>query len=137
MNQETAIQTKAKPLGLILTSIYTAISAILSILTGAGLLFAGGAAGGLAPQWLPIFAFAILLFGVVASAAAYGLWGLVPWGHSLARVIYIVSIPLGLLAMLPDRTMGNVILQLVGIALAVWILMYLAKPEIKNLFPAS
>lgn len=134
MNDSASPQTAAKPLGVILVGIYTGISALLSVLAGAGIMFAGAAAS---HGWAPILGFALLLFGVVAFAAAYGLWTLVSWGHSLGRVIYFVSIPLGLVALLADRTAGNVILQLVGVALAVWILVYLAKPEIKGLFRVS
>lgn len=88
-------------------------------------------------QWALILGFALLLVGVLEFAATYGLWVLISWGYSLARVIYIVSIPLGVVVLLSDRTAGNVILQLVGITLAVWILVYLSKPEIKGLFRAS
>ena len=137
MNENASTQTTAKPLGLILTAIYTGISAVLGVLMGAGIMFAGAAVGGAMSKWAPILGFAMLLLGILAFAAVYGLWALVSWGHSLARVIYIASIPLGLVALLADRTVGNVVVQLVGIALAIWILVYLAKPEIKGLFRAS
>ena len=137
MNQSTSTQTTAKPLGLILLAAYTGISAVLSALGGAGLMFAAASPEVTHQWWVPILGFALLLVGVLAFAATYGLWVLVSWGYSLARLIYIVSIPLGLVALLADRTAGNVILQLVGVALAVWILVYLAKPEIKGLFRAS
>ena len=120
-----------------MVAVYTGISAIISALGGAGLMFVA-----VSPQVTPqsaasILGFALLLVGVLAFAATYGLWVLVSWGYTLARLIYIVSIPLGLFAVLADRTTENIILQLVGVALAVWILVYLAKPEIKGLFRAS
>ena len=137
MNQSASTQTTAKPLGLILVAVYTGISAVINALGGAGLMFAAASPEVTHQWWAPILGFALLLVGVLAFAATYGLWVLVSWGYSLSRLIYIVSIPLGLVALLADRTAGNVILQLVGVALAVWILVYLAKPEIKGLFRAS
>ena len=137
MNQSASTQPTVKPLGLTLVAVYTGISAVLSALGGAGLLFAATSPGVTHQWWAPILGFALLLVGVLAFAVTYGLWVLVSWGHSLARLIYIVSVPLGLFALLADRTAGNVILQLVGVALAIWILVYLAKPEIKGLFRAS
>lgn len=138
MNQSVSTQTTAKPLGLILVAVYTGIWASLYALMGVVLMVAiaiATAAPKVTPQWwAPIFGFALLLAGVLAFAAAYGLWERVSWGYSLARLIYIVFIPLDLVALLADRTAGNVILQLASIALAVWILVYLAKPEIKGLF---
>lgn len=134
MNENLSPQTAAKPLGIILVGIYTGINGLLSVLTGVGLMFAGAV---ISHAWAPIFGFAMLLFGVMAFAAVYGIWTLAPWGHSLGRIIYSVSIPLGLVALLMDRAMGNIVLQAVGIALAIWILIYLTKPEIKSLFRAS
>lgn len=157
MNQNASPQTAAKPLGIILVGIYTGISVLLSVLTGVGIMAVSIAAkprvetapsfltgfgimdvrGAASNEWAPILGFAMFLTGVVACAATYGLWALVSWGHSLGRVIYLVSIPLGLISLLADRTTGNVIVQVVSIALDVWILLYLAKPEVKGRFRAS
>ena len=87
-------------------------------------------------QWAPILGFAFVLVGVTACAATYGLWVLALWGHSLTRILYIISIPLGVIVLASNRTPGNVILQLAGIGLAVWILDYLSKPKIEGLFRA-
>ena len=130
---EASTQAGAKPLGLVLVAIYTAISAVLMTLGGVVGMFASAVAGE-AGAALAVFGLVSLLAGVLAFAATYGLWFLVSWGHSSARILYIAYIPLGLLSILPDRTAGNVILQLVGVALSVWILTYLAKSEVKSLF---
>ncbi len=115
------------------------MSAVLCIFSCMGIMFFGVMASSIGTAEAgvgAIFAFILLLLGVLCATAAYGLWALLLWGYSLTRVIYIISIPLGFVALLADRTGGNVFLQLVGIGLAIWILTYLAKPEIKRLFYA-
>jgi hypothetical protein len=121
-----------KPMGIILLTIYTGISGVLSVISGFLLSFGGRISGS-----YPIIGFLLILLSCFEFSAVYGLWRLVFWGYSLAFILYIIAIPLGAVVLVFDLTVGNAILQLIGIAVNVWILMYLRKPEVKALFLAS
>lgn len=127
----------AKPLGLVLVAVFTGILAVFSILGGAFLMFAAALPQAALQWWDAVFGFALLLLGVLACAATYGLWVRVPWGYSLTRFVYIISILLGLVDLFTDKTMGNVVLTLIYTAPDVWVLVYLTKPEIRGVFRSS
>lgn len=137
MNQSASTQTTTKPLGLILVAVYTGISAVLNALWAVVLLFTVASPEATPPWWDSILGFAVPSVVVLAIAATYGLWALVSWGNLLARLFHIISIPLALISLRDEWTTENVTLQLVTVALAIWILVYLAKPKIKGLFRAS
>ncbi|WP_171091039.1 hypothetical protein [Usitatibacter rugosus] len=72
----------------------------------------------------------LLCNSVFMATATYGLWTMQPWGAPLTTWVYALGIILSFLAMFPilpgDRfSVGNVVLQLVFIAIDVWILTYL------------
>jgi uncharacterized membrane protein (DUF2068 family) len=124
--------TTKKPLGIVLIAIYTGLSALLAL--------AGGVPAMFLAQAVPQAAFLSILliaFGVLGGATTYGLWTMEKWGYKLTKILYVISIPLGVVMLFYDRSAGNVIMQLVGITIAVWILVYLFKPETKALFRQS
>ena len=120
MNESSA---NKKPIGIVMIAIYTGFGAVLSLGMGIPAMFIGQFAAKAA-----IVSIFLVAYGVLALAAAYGLWTLQDWGYKLAKIVYIVSIPLGLVALVSDTSAGNVVMQIIGIAVAVWILVYLFKP---------
>ena len=77
--------------------------------------------------------------GLLLLAAGYGVWTLQEWGRNLTLWLCAISIPLGIISILPiwpgqRMTIGNTVLQIVGVAVNVLIILYLIKPEIKTLF---
>lgn len=124
--------TTKKPLGIVLITIYTGFGALLALCMGVPAMFLGQAVTQAA-----FLSIVLIAFGVLAGATTYGLWTLEEWGYKLAKILYVISIPLGVVALLSDRSTGNVVMQVVGIAIAVWILVYLFKPETKALFGQS
>ena len=76
----------------------------------------------------------VAIVGIITLAAAYGLWSQQRWGLSLTIVIYIGSILLSLIAIYLDHSADNVILQIIGIAIAATILVYLSGKANRALF---
>jgi hypothetical protein len=72
--------------------------------------------------------------GIGGFVAVLGIWLYRPWSNLLTRIIYIISIPIGLFAMYMDRNGSNLVMQLVNIGLDVWIVWYLMQPQTKALF---
>lgn len=126
-----------KPFGITLIVLYSALTALLLIPAGCTSSLLGGL-----PQQGSLFAFmgfAFTLIGLLSLAVVYGLWTLQKWGRSLAFWLYLVSIPLGVLAtFIPMdgymRTPGNVITQIIGIAIDLVVISYLTRRDVKALF---
>jgi hypothetical protein len=75
-----------------------------------------------------------VVLGVAGFAAVLGLWLYLSWSNLLTRIIYIVSIPIGLFAMYLDRSGSNLAQQIFNLGLDVWIIWYLMRPQTKALF---
>ena len=125
-------QRNAKPLGLVLVVLYTALSGLTSLFASGLVLLASAIPG--VPLWIGLFGFFLLIYTLLLFASVYGLWSLQAWGFNLAMFIYLVSIPIGLLAIfpiLPDSQFStfNTIYQLIGIAISVLVLWYLSRPN--------
>jgi hypothetical protein len=126
-----------KPIGIVLIAIYNAIGGLLLAFVGAISAFASGLPD--IPDWIPLLGFILLLPGCLYLAATYGLWSLQTWGLNLTFWLYIIAIPLGIIFMFPifpgqEMTVGNTILQLVGIGLSILVIYYLSQPNVKRLF---
>lgn len=120
----------SRPLGVVLVTIYTAIGGIFSIIAAFPMM-----AGSFLSQWFPVLGGLLLVSGALDLAACYGLWTLSPWGHTLAQILYAISIPLSLLLLAAgSQGAGEVLLQLVSIGIAVAVLVWLSKPRTKQLY---
>ena len=129
-----------KPIGLTLIAVYSAFSGFFS-LVGGGLLLLASAIPDM-PAWITIVSLITTISGVLLLASVYGVWTLQSWGLNLTFWLYVVYIPLGILSIFPiypdsEMTVGNTVLQLVGISASVLILMYLNKNQTKTLFNAN
>lgn len=144
----------SRPLGVVLVSIYTAITGVLTIFWGlfleqAGFIGSSIAAGfgsefsrlGLksdVPQvgWLAFLGELVYLFGVLGLAAGYGLWTLLRWGHTLANIFYAISILVSLIIALSSgpSDAGAVVALLVSIGIAIWVLVWLSNPSTRRLY---
>ena len=129
--------TTKKPLGLVAIAVYCAFSGCILLLVGFLALFASQI-----PEGGGLFTAIGVLFsalGVFLLVAVYGLWSFQAWGKTLAIWLAIVSILLGILAILPilpDQkfTVGNTILQIIGIGVNLIIIRYLRQERVAALF---
>lgn len=134
MNQE-----KAKPLGIVLIAIYSAVVGLFSLsVSFFSLLFAG----------IPGISFLAYLLGtllmahaIFSFAAVYGLWVMQRWGLKLTFWLYVIAIPLGIVSIFPifpgaEFTTPNTVFQLIFIAIDMVAILYLSKLEIAILYDA-
>lgn len=131
---------RAKPLGITLIALYSALGALMLVPIGCTASLMGQTPG--VSGFVGILGYLFTLVGLLSCAAVYGLWTLQEWGRSLAYWLYLASIPLGLIAIFPPlagpkATVGNTVYQLVTIAIDLLILVYLSKHEVIELFSQS
>ena len=137
MNQVSKTElSKAKPFGVVLIVIYTAINGVLSFIDSIIAFFTGTILAGQDFELLvTLLGIVFLICGVLSLAACYGMWALQTWGPSVAKILYLIYLSLGIIEIVAwEMTASNVISQLFVIAFAIWILFYLEKPETKSLY---
>ncbi len=118
-----------RPVPLIFIMIFTAMISLTQLVGGIGPVSKG------APNLLVLYlALLYVLMGFGGWAAVIGLWMLQPWASLLTRIIYLISIPMGIFAMALDSRGINLLLQMANIGLDVWIVWYLTRPATKALF---
>src|SRR5688500_11785197 len=130
------MSTKSKPAGIVLIAIWSAVCGLASVPIGCSLSFLAGVPEAAA---LSVVGMLICALGVLFLASVYGLWTLQPWGRTFSWWLYLACIPLGLAAIFPmfpgqQMSVGNTLLQLLGIGIDVAVLFYLAKPTVRALF---
>lgn len=128
---------KNKPLGIIIIAIYSALSGLIVFASGFFMLFASVIPD--MPVWVTIMGIFFSVLGVFLLAAMYGLWSFQSWGLRVTKWLYVISIPLGIMSIFPiypdsEMTMANTLMQIVGIGVAVIILYYISKPNVKTLY---
>jgi len=153
----TSLPTNGKPLGIVVIVIISVISGVAEVALGSsvaaipnlmglvttGLTAIGGQSGVEASVHiasLKIAGIAASLFasGVLTVAAAYGLWNFIGWGRVLAVVLYGIGLFVGLILFFTSlgsaQTAGAIAIQLMAFAVTIWMLVYLFRPTIRNLF---
>jgi uncharacterized membrane protein (DUF2068 family) len=124
------MQSKAKrPVPLVFIMLFTAMISATQLWGGFVPVYRGAA-----NSLVLIVGLLYVAMGVGGFAAVIGLWLYQSWANLLTRIIYIISIPIGLFAMYMDRSGSNVAMQLLNIVLDVWIIWYLMRPQTKALF---
>ncbi|WP_419769981.1 MAG: hypothetical protein ACNI3C_11680 [Candidatus Marinarcus sp.] len=128
---------KNKPLGITLIAIYSALSGLF--IFGIGLLMMLSSAVPSMDMWITLISVLLVVLGVFLLAATYGLWSLQTWGLNITKWLYIISIPMGILSIFPiyphsEMTTANTVLQLLGIALDIFIIYYVLKPNVVALY---
>ena len=154
------VLTGGKPLGIVVIVIMSVLSGAAEMALGSvvwvipdlmGLVTTGLVAFGIEKgvdasihiASLKIAGIAVGLFasGVLTLAAAYGLWNFIGWGRGLAIILYSLGLFVGIIlfftTLSATQTAGSIALQLLGFATTVWILIYLFRPNIRELFHGS
>ena len=149
---KTASTGADKPLGIVVISILSVLSGVAQI--GAGWIFAfvphligfvatmtgQGIGGSDHIASLKLAGIAILLFsaGILTLASAYGLWNFIGWGRILSVVLNGLSLFVGIIlfftALDASQSAGGIALQLFGFGVGIWILIFLFRPAIRDLF---
>lgn len=130
---------KVKPPGLIGVVIYALVNGMFLLFSGILIAFAGAMIDAPEAAYIILFGLATGVLGLAFLITLYGLWLLREWGRRYMIWICILSIPLGVVAMVPwmpeqTASTGNIVFQIFGIAVAVLIIYYLGKAHIKALF---
>jgi len=132
-----------RPIGLSIVAIYLAIGALTSI---PGCIYSFSQSQVVLPALWKVSTMVGTLNQLLGAPAGYGLWNRQKWGLALAKMIFGINIPLGLVLYLLSFRVGvpgsassfNVGIvgasMLSGIAFSILILWYLSKPEIKRSF---
>lgn len=131
---------RRKPLGIVLIALYSAFLALMLIPAGCTITLLGQVPG--LGGFASMLGYLSSLLGLLSCAVVYGLWTLQEWGRSLAFWLYVLSIPLGVIAVFPplagpQATAGNTVFQLVSIAIDLIVVAYLSKQQVKDLFSGS
>lgn len=126
----------ARPMGITILAVLSAIGGVLSILGGIALIGLGGVGAASTGQAAlfglgAIFGLLLLASGIASLAFAYGAWTLQAWAWTLGVALQIISIALAVLAVIGGSDISS---QIIGVAIAAIILYYLMQPTIKAAF---
>lgn len=137
LNLKENFMEKNKTAGIVLIAIYSALSGLLMFGVGALMMLASAVPD--MPIWISLLGVVSMALGVFLLAAMYGLWSVQTWGLRIAKWLYVISIPLGIISIFPiypdsEMTTGNTVLQLIGVGLAAFIIYYLSKPNVVALY---
>ena len=126
----------ARPMGITILAVLSAIGGVLSILGGIALIGLGGVGAASTGQAAlfglgAIFGLLLLASGIASLAFAYGAWTLQPWAWTLGVALQILSIALAVFAVIGGSDISS---QIIGVAISAIILYYLMQPSIKAAF---
>lgn len=130
-----------KPFGVIATAVYAGFGGVIMFPLGLLLLVAGQVSGADGVLFTSVgILFCIL--GVALLAVTYGLWSLQELGRKVMFWLSGAFIPLGVVSIFPvwpgqEITMGNTVLQVVGIGVSGLIMFYVSRSRIKTLFEST
>ena len=127
----------ARPTGITILAVLSAIGGVLTILAGLGLLAVGSvtatvvAIGGL----FAIFGIVFIVLGGAELAFAFGAWTLAPWAWMLGIGLMVAS----LVVTIAQIVLGyqSITGSIIGIAINLIILYYLDTPDIRRAFGRS
>ncbi|NNF98431.1 MAG: DUF2127 domain-containing protein [Desulfobacteraceae bacterium] len=125
-------KNEGKPSALILIILFTVVISITNIIGGSGPVSAGSG-----NPTVFLLGILFLFLGTTGIYASYGLWKLKMWANRVTRIIYLISIPIGVFAFLLDSRATNIVIQLANIGIDVWIIWYLMTPGTKRLFEGA
>jgi hypothetical protein len=136
MGAPTPAPAAARPMGITILAVLSAIGGVLGILGGVALIGLGGLAAastgtaayfGLGAIWGVI----LLATAIASLAFASGAWTLKPWAWPLGVALAIISLALSALTVISG---GDISGQIISVVIQAIILYYLFQPSIKALF---
>lgn len=136
MGAPTPAPAAARPMGITILAVLSAIGGVLGLLGGIALMGLGGLAAastgtaayfGLGAIWGVL----LLATAIASLVFAYGAWTLKPWAWPLGVALQVISLALSLLTILSG---GDISGQIISIVISAIILYYLFQPSIKAVF---
>ena len=127
----------ARPMGITILAVLSAIGGVLLILAGIALIGIGGVAGAATGQ-AAFFGLGIvggllaLAIGIANLAFAYGAWTLQPWAWTFGVGLQVVGIAFALLNLVSGSS--DLVSTIINVAISAIILYYLMQPSIKAVF---
>ena len=152
LETKSASTGAGKPLGIVVISILSVLSGVTQMVAGWIFAFVPHLIGFVATMTgqgiggsdhiasLKVAGIAITLFcaGILSLAAAYGLWNLIGWGRVLAVILNGLTLFVGVILFFftldSSQSAGAIVLQLFGFVVGVWILVYLFRTNVTELF---
>lgn len=130
-----------KPFGIVAIAVYAAFSGIILLLSAVLMLIEGQTSGNHGIIYT-LYGTLATLFGVVLFAITNGLSALQEWARKAMIWYSVITIPIGvafIFPVIPNRQImvGNTLLQLLGIAVSLYIMRYLTRAHIKAIFQSS
>lgn len=120
-----------KPVGVLVISIMNGLGGAILAIMGMISFMAGVGVNDMALLFVGLFT---SIFGTLFLALTYGLWMLTDWGYRYTKMAYIISIPFTLIGLITDFSATSLVSSIISIAICVWVIFYLAKPNIRRLF---
>lgn len=120
-----------KPVGVLVISILNGLGGVVLAIMGMISFMAGV---GVNDMGVLVLGLIFSVFGTVFIALTYGLWMLTDWGYRYTKMTYIVSIPITLISLITDFSATSLMSSIISIAICAWVIIYLAKPNIRQLF---
>ncbi|GBF32970.1 hypothetical protein DCCM_2067 [Desulfocucumis palustris] len=123
-----------RPAGITVISIYSLLSGLFSIFVGTLTFMSLQAEKSPEHSWLIAMSLFSVVTGVLELLVYHGLWNFKKWGYHLAKYLYFLYIPLGIVMILVDSSPANIVIQLAYATVSVLIVIYLLKPEVENMY---
>ncbi len=126
----------ARPTGITILAVLSAIGGILTLLGGVALIGVGSlaAAGTGTAAYFglgAVFGILLLASGIASLVFAYGAWNLRPWAWTLGVALQVLGLVLAVVTILGGADITS---QIIGIVINAIILYYLFQPNIKSAF---
>ena len=132
----TPAPAAARPMGITILAVLSAIGGVLGLLGSLAIIGIGGLAAastgsaaffGLGAIW----GLLILALAIASLVFAYGAWTLKPWAWSLGVALQVISLVLAALTVVSG---GDISSQIIGVVISAIILYDLFQPNIKAAF---
>jgi hypothetical protein len=111
--------TPARPMGITILAVLSAIGGVLAILASLALIGLSGAVGVGGGMIIGLF---VLVVGVLELAFAYGAWTLKPWAWTVGVAVEVLSLVSSALTV---ATGGSISSQLISILISAAIIYYM------------
>lgn len=141
-----------KPLGIVVISILSVLGGVGQMVGGSIIAFVPhlmgfvatvtgqgiGASDHIASLKIAGIAIALFISGILTLAAAYGLWNFIGWGRVLSVILNSLGLFVGIILFFTTlntpQSAGTIALQFFGFGVGIWIVVYLFRPNVRELF---